>query len=73
MLMTAMKFFMKIYLIIAFSTTLLHNIKFPVEKRDNNNLSFLDTHIRLIVDRFEFCVFRKSANADVLPVVMLGE
>ena len=42
------------------------NIKFTVEERNNNILSFLDTRIRLVGERFESCVFRKSTNTDVL-------
>ena len=42
------------------------NIKFTVEESNNNVLSFLDTQISLVGDRFESCVFRKSTNTDVL-------
>ena len=34
------------------------NIKFTIEERVDNVLSFLDTEIRIIGDEFESCVYR---------------
>ena len=42
------------------------NIKFTVEESNNNILSFLDTQISLVGDRFESCVLRKRTNTGVL-------